>query len=123
MTGWTYLAGWGFENHLEKNNKDEQYRSFEAQCFPLYSLLKAINVTTVDYFSLDVEGAELSILKTIPWHKDLVIKVSNEFFTFGPHKIALINAIYVYLAQFGNFLHYIFVMDNPENVAKLCKNS
>ena len=38
-----------------------------VQCFPFYSVLKALNRTRVDYFSLDVEGDELSVLKTIPW--------------------------------------------------------
>jgi len=38
-----------------------------VQCFPIYSILSALNRTTVDYFSLDVEGDELSVLKTIPW--------------------------------------------------------
>ncbi|KAA0203323.1 hypothetical protein HAZT_HAZT000366, partial [Hyalella azteca] len=40
-----------------------------VQCLPLYSLLLALNVTTVHYFSLDVEGFELEVLKTIPWDK------------------------------------------------------
>ncbi len=39
-----------------------------VQCFPIYSILSALNRTTVDYFSLDVEGDELSVLKTIPWN-------------------------------------------------------
>lgn len=70
MTGWTHLSDSG--SHL---GKEKDYRAFEAQCFPLYSILSAINVKTVDYFSLDIEGAELSILKTIPWN-DIVIKVN-----------------------------------------------
>ncbi|KAA0185300.1 hypothetical protein HAZT_HAZT005211 [Hyalella azteca] len=41
----------------------------EVQCLPIYSLLVALNVTTVHYFSLDVEGVELEVLKTIPWDK------------------------------------------------------
>ena len=40
-----------------------------VQCFPLYSILLAVNRTTVDYLSLDVEGHEMQIIKTIPWHK------------------------------------------------------
>jgi len=44
-------------------------REVKIQCFPLYSVLKALNATSVDYFSLDVEGSEFPILKTIPWHK------------------------------------------------------
>ena len=38
-----------------------------VQCFPLHTYLLALNVTTVDYFSLDVEGAEYKVLQTIPW--------------------------------------------------------
>jgi len=47
-----------------------------VECFPLYSLLAAINVTTVDYLSLDVEGVEYKILKSIPFDK-LTIKVNQ----------------------------------------------
>ena len=32
----------------------------------MYSVLRALNVPTVDYFSLDIEGAEYQVLKTIP---------------------------------------------------------
>ena len=40
-----------------------------VQCFPFYSILLALNHTKVDFFSLDVEGHELKVLKTVPWHK------------------------------------------------------
>lgn len=55
----------------------------DVQCFPLYSFLLALNQTTVDYFSLDVEGAELEVLKTIPWSK-VDIKVLSVEFIHGP---------------------------------------
>ena len=41
----------------------------EEICLPLYSILLALDNPIVDYFSLDVEGAEMGILKSIPWHK------------------------------------------------------
>jgi hypothetical protein len=44
-------------------------KTIQKQCFPLYSLLLALGNPTVDYLSLDVEGTELGILKTIPWDK------------------------------------------------------
>lgn len=47
----------------------------DVQCFPLYTYLLALNVTVVDYFSLDVEGSELNVLKTIPFDK-IDIKVN-----------------------------------------------
>ena len=33
------------------------------QCMPLYSILKATGHTNVDFLSLDVEGAEFSIME------------------------------------------------------------
>jgi hypothetical protein len=53
----------------------------DVQCFPLYSYLLALNRTTVDYLSLDVEGSELEILKTVPFEK-LDIRVSLLFLSF-----------------------------------------
>lgn len=48
----------------------------EVQCLPIYSLMLAVNVTTVDYFSLDVEGVELEVLQTIPWDKvDIKVRI------------------------------------------------
>ena len=48
-------------------------------CLPLFSVLQALNRSRVDYFSLDVEGDELEVLKTIPF--DLIdIKVSLNIF-------------------------------------------
>jgi FkbM family methyltransferase len=40
-----------------------------VQCLPLYSILLATGKTTVDVFSLDIEGHELEVLKTIPFDK------------------------------------------------------
>lgn len=40
-----------------------------VQCFPLYSILLALNRTRVDFLALDIEGHELKVLKTVPFHK------------------------------------------------------
>jgi len=50
-----------------------------AECFPLISLLTALNQTVVDYFSLDIEGMELNVLKQIPFDK-LTLKASKFIF-------------------------------------------
>ena len=39
------------------------------QCFPLYSYLAALDYPTVNLLSLDIEGAEFEVFKTIPWDK------------------------------------------------------
>ena len=59
---------------LPKGWTSSEGEMIKIQCFPLYSILLAVNQTTVDYFSLDIEGDELAVLKTIPMHK-LDIKV------------------------------------------------
>ena len=46
----------------------------KALCLPFYPILNAIGNPIVDYFSLDVEGSELPILRSIPWKK-VIIKV------------------------------------------------
>ncbi|KHJ42316.1 hypothetical protein D918_07655 [Trichuris suis] len=38
----------------------------EVWCFPLETMLLAIGQTHVDYFVLDVEGAEMSVLRSLP---------------------------------------------------------
>ena len=37
--------------------------SFDLQCFPLYSLVLALGNPTINYFSLDIEGAEFKVIK------------------------------------------------------------
>ncbi|CAC5382438.1 unnamed protein product [Mytilus coruscus] len=51
----------------------------DVQCFPFYSIMKALNVTHVDFFSLDVEGAELQVLRTIPFGKIDIDMMTVEF--------------------------------------------
>ncbi|KAK3855475.1 hypothetical protein Pcinc_038128 [Petrolisthes cinctipes] len=38
-----------------------------VQCVPLYTVMKALGRTHIDFLSLDVEHAEMGILDTIPW--------------------------------------------------------
>ena len=40
---------------------EESDNSFKIQCFPLYSLILATGNRTVNYLSLDIEGAEFQV--------------------------------------------------------------
>ena len=42
-------------------------RTIKMQCFPLTSIVYALGNPVIDYLSLDIEGAELDVLKTIPF--------------------------------------------------------
>lgn len=53
-------------------------RTIKVQCFPLQSVLKAIGQTKVDYFSLDIEGAEYPVLKSIEYDQIDIGTISVE---------------------------------------------
>lgn len=55
------------KERLELLNKNR--KTVKVQCFPVYSVLLALDNPTVHYFTLDIEGAELQVLKTIPFDK------------------------------------------------------
>ena len=50
------------------NHEYPHIKREEVLCIPLYSILKAIDMTHIHFFSLDVEGAEMDILRTIPFN-------------------------------------------------------
>ncbi|XP_033762187.1 uncharacterized protein LOC117343795 [Pecten maximus] len=64
-------------NWIKKQNI--QADPVQVQCLPLYSILLALNQTTVDFFSLDVEGDELNVLKTIPFDKVNIKMLTVEY--------------------------------------------
>ena len=71
-----YAIGSIQESLAPNKSEAKEDNMITVQCFPIYSILLAIGQTRVDFFSLDVEGHELKILKTIPWHK-VDIKVDS----------------------------------------------
>ncbi|CAC5378943.1 unnamed protein product [Mytilus coruscus] len=68
------------ENWVKRIHKNKDL--VEIECFPLYSLMLALNRTTIDFFSLDVEGDEVNVLKTIPFDK-LNIKMMTVEYAHG----------------------------------------
>ncbi|XP_042858426.1 protein Star-like [Penaeus japonicus] len=44
-------------------------KGINIECFPLYSMMQALGRKSIDLFTLDIEGDELKVLKTIPWDK------------------------------------------------------
>ena len=53
----------------DTNDDHDSFESYEmAQCLPAQTLLAALDVTHVDFFSLDIEGGEMSVLRNFPWN-------------------------------------------------------
>ena len=100
----------GMAGHL---NNDAVGQEPNIQCLPLYSILLALGNPVVDLLSLDINGAELQVLRTIPWEKvniKVPIKVlytvklivaSEKFIKF---RIILI----ILLIEFCEFLKTLF---------------
>ena len=61
---------------IVKNNTQDD--TLEMQCLPLYSLLLSLGNPTVDFLSLDIEGAEFQVLKNIPWESVDIRAISVE---------------------------------------------
>ena len=55
------------EKFYEKNS--DSLKKIKVQCFPLQAILKAMNLPIVNYFSLDIEGPEYEVLKTLEFSK------------------------------------------------------
>ena len=81
------MAGFtgGLTNYMEDEHKErleEHHPGSEivkVQCFPLFSILQALGISHVDYFSLDIEGAEMEVLRTLPLNKISVDVFSIEY--------------------------------------------
>jgi len=58
-----------FQSRVDKQVGSKEKTFVYVPCFSLYTILKAINVNKVDYFSLDVEGGEFEVLKGINFNK------------------------------------------------------
>ena len=60
-------------------HSERRLHSARVPCIPLSNILHTYNMTHIDYFSLDVEGAEYDVLKTINFDVFDVTALSVEY--------------------------------------------
>ena len=72
-------------------------------CIPVYSILEAINMHHINFFSLDVEGAELEILKTIPFDKVKIDLFLIEYAIPGGGTQEKLNALNKFFEGLGTY--------------------
>ena len=72
-------GGLGKLDSNQKSGEGGTANALLVPCIPVASLLLALNRTTVDYFSLDVEGMELPVLQTIPFESHVIKVLSIEY--------------------------------------------
>ena len=73
------LSGIATYNKLYNSGGYNSSPSVEVQCFPLNAITAALGIRHVDYFSLDVEGAEMDILSRIDWTQFSVDVMTVEY--------------------------------------------
>ena len=66
---------------------------FQSQCFPLVSFLFALNRTTVNFLSLDLQGSDLQVFETLPLDVINLRSFVIEGQTFGAIEPELMNVI------------------------------
>lgn len=62
------------EKNVTSNKSESQF--FDVHCMPLTAILLALNMTNIDLFSLDIEGHEMEVLRTLDFDQ-IKIKVSE----------------------------------------------
>ena len=50
-----------------KSRWHDQAQSYRVRCTTMKEVLESAGLTYVDFFSLDVEGGELDVLRGFPW--------------------------------------------------------
>ena len=63
------LFGGSIQEEMGYLGDEYERKTIKILCLPLYSILLALENPTVHFLSLDVEGSEFPILKTIPFDK------------------------------------------------------
>jgi len=89
----------GLVPDLERAPEDSSVS--ELQCFPLSSLLLALGNPTVNYLSLDLEGAELEVIKTIPFDQLNIEVLSVEFNLLGKVFPGSRSLLHLHLSKAG----------------------
>ncbi|ELU08786.1 hypothetical protein CAPTEDRAFT_194402 [Capitella teleta] len=90
-----------------EESEQQRLRSERVECFPLPSILSAVDIQHVDYFSLDVAGMELDVIKTFPFGA-----VTSDVITvtFQPHYMSKANSKQ-YLAEIKLFMEGVGLHD------------
>ncbi|XP_050712122.1 uncharacterized protein LOC126996076 [Eriocheir sinensis] len=120
MKGSSYEIGFSLNSPSISNYVNAADKSYSVvSCFPLVSYLRALNVSTIDFLSLDTQGSEMEILKTIPWDEVNVRAVVVEIIgsRTGARFVGYMKSLGFTLV--GHFLDYIFVKEGDPSLDKL----
>jgi len=78
---------------FKRYSKSSVLPEIYVQCFPLTSILDALNIHHIDYLSLDVEGSEIEILQTVNWKK-LTVDVFTIEYSRNLHRLRKLRTLF-----------------------------
>lgn len=101
-------------NDIHSNSMDNpDWLVIRVKCFPLYSLLLAMNSSSVDYLSLAMGGTELQVLETLPFDRVSVAVIGVHLQENDPDlgiiKKFLASKKYQFMDKFNST--YIFMLN------------
>ncbi|KAL1506187.1 hypothetical protein ABEB36_005594 [Hypothenemus hampei] len=102
-------------NDIHSNSIDNpDWLVIRVKCFPLFSLLLAMNTSSIDYLSLETDGTELQVLETLPFDRVKIeiisIDLRDNNAEIGTLKKFLATKKYKFLDRFNN--SYVFMMNH-----------
>jgi hypothetical protein len=57
------------ERHRLPGHYPKTVRQIRVLCVPIGDILKALELKHIDFWSVDLEGFDLEVLQTFPWHE------------------------------------------------------
>ena len=120
MKGASHQLGVSMRNPSAQNYLNAGVESYSmVSCLPLTTYLRVLNVTTIDLLSLDTQGSEISIIKTIPWEEVRVRVVVVEIASpkFEHDFVEYMRGRGFTLV--GRYNDYVFVQEGDAALARL----
>ncbi len=104
-----------FGDHYFTNAQtNEEGGTIEVHCGPLWFYLEQIGISYIDFWSLDVEGAEIDVLKTVDFEKVQIDVIISESVNRLEGTAERAEAVRVFLRQKGYLILQSISVENSD---------
>jgi FkbM family methyltransferase len=81
VEGWSGLSDYPHQLNaaaIAQMEREGELEKFDVPCAPLQAMLDPMGLSAIDYLSIDVEGAELSVLESVDWGRTTIRVITVE---------------------------------------------
>jgi FkbM family methyltransferase len=89
----------GIDEHLPDDRKRPASNLYSVECDTMRNVLSRANVTSIDFWSLDVEGGELDVLNSMDWSISVRVLLVERNANDVAIERLLVNKGFVYVRQ------------------------